>query len=62
MTFLEIHSSGSDRQFWAGDYGVKIAGTSVVVKLEFNERSDESEEEIANYENMEELDGDSDFD
>ncbi|KAI6182855.1 hypothetical protein M3Y97_00425600 [Aphelenchoides bicaudatus] len=31
-----ISSSGADAQFWAGDYGVKVAGTSVEVLLEFN--------------------------
>jgi len=28
--------SGRDRQFWAGNYGSKIAGTSLIVKLDFN--------------------------
>jgi len=31
-----VSTSGQDGQFWAGNYGVKIAGTSIVVKLEFN--------------------------
>jgi hypothetical protein len=34
MVFVAV--SGVDGQFWAGNYGTKIAGTSVEVKLEFN--------------------------
>lgn len=36
-TVLCLSVGGSDTQFWAGNYGTKIAGTSVEVKLEFNE-------------------------
>lgn len=31
---IEVHAA--DGQFWAGNYGTKIAGTSIEVKLEFN--------------------------
>jgi len=37
-----LATRGKDGQFWAGNYGVKIAGTSLVVKLEFNEQGAEN--------------------
>ncbi|KAI6241065.1 F-box only protein 6 [Aphelenchoides fujianensis] len=33
---VELCTRGSDTRFWAGNYGVKIAGTSLVVKFESN--------------------------
>lgn len=31
---LRVYSSGRDTQFWAGNYGVKIAGSQLIVRLE----------------------------
>ncbi|KAI6206118.1 hypothetical protein M3Y94_00870300 [Aphelenchoides besseyi] len=39
--YVHVISEGKDGQFWAGNYGTKIAGTSVVVQFEFNCEQDQ---------------------
>ncbi|CAD5229054.1 unnamed protein product [Bursaphelenchus okinawaensis] len=36
---VDIVTRGKDRQFWAGNYGSKVAGTSIIVKFDFNKNS-----------------------
>jgi len=34
VRFIKFYHGGMDNQFWAGHYGAKMTGSSVIVQLE----------------------------